>query len=243
MKGVDHLVTLRDHSFFFSALNRQSVVVDAGGNRGDFAQGIAQRFDCRVLVLEPVPELFESIPAGPNVQKFPCALTPQSGTFQFNVARNPEANSLRPLRLEEMLAAIEVHGVSLEDFMREQGLERIDLLKIDVEGAEIDLLLQAEERVLARVSQITVEFHAHTLELLSNREEETEKVGEVIARMQRLGFSVLNRSSPFYIDVLFVNRAALGVTAFGAALIQLRHQWWHRVREGIARRLKPRPAT
>jgi FkbM family methyltransferase len=243
MNMAANLVTLRDHTFFASALNRQSIVVDAGGNRGDFAQGIAQRFGCRVLVLEPVPELFESIPAGANVQKFPCALTPESGTFQLNVARNPEANSLRPLRPEEMVAAIEVRGVSLADFMREQGLEHIDLWKIDVEGAEIDILLRLEERTLSKVSQITVEFHAHTLELLSNREEETRKVREVIARLQRLGFSVLNRSSPFYIDVLFVNRTALGLSAFEAARLQFQHQWWHRVREGIARRLKPRPAA
>ncbi len=239
MNATGELTTLRDHSFFASALSAQSIVVDAGGNRGDFARGMSERFGCQVFVLEPVPELFESIAAtAPNVRKFPCALTPESGAFRFNVARNPEANSLRALRPEETVGAIEVRGVSLGDFMREQGLDRIDLLKIDVEGAEIEILLRLEESVLACVKQITVEFHAHTLELLSNREEETRKVREVIARLRMLGFFRLNRSSPFYIDVLFVNRKALGVSALRAALLKLKHEWLHRASQAIARRLK-----
>lgn len=239
MNPASELTTLRDHTFFASALNAQSIVVDAGGNRGDFARGMSERFGCRVFVLEPVPELFESIAATtPNVRKFPCALTPESGTFRFNVARNPEANSLRALRPEEAIGEIEVRGVSLGDFMREQELDRIDLLKIDVEGAEIEILLRLEERVLARVKQIAVEFHAHTPELLSNRAEETRKVREVIARLRTLGFFHLNRSSPFYIDVLFVNGPALGVSALRAALLRLQHEWLHRASQGIARRLK-----
>jgi hypothetical protein len=42
--------------------------------------------------------------------------------------------------------------------MREQGLERIDLLKMDCEGAEWDILPEAEP-VLPRIRQICMEFH------------------------------------------------------------------------------------
>ncbi len=235
-----NLTTLRDHSFLPSLLDARSTVVDAGGNRGDFSRAIAARFGCRVLVLEPLPELFDSIPTESGVTKFPWALTAASGNFPFHVARNPEANSLRPLRPEEAVGAISVRGISLDDLMREQKLERIDLLKIDVEGAEIEILLGLAENVLARIRQITVEFHAHTLELLSNRAEETQKVQEVIARLRRHGFFTVNRSSPFFIDVLFVNRAACGLSVVQAGLLKGREEWLHRASEGIARRLRAR---
>ena len=45
----------------------------------------------------------------------------------------------------------------------------MDLLKIDVEGAELDLLGCVELHVLARVNQLSVEFHKATVLAAWNR--------------------------------------------------------------------------
>ena len=52
--------------------------------------------------------------------------------------------------------AVEV--VTLESLMDHYGIDSVDLLKLDCEGAEWDIL-PAAERVLPRVRQICMEFH------------------------------------------------------------------------------------
>jgi FkbM family methyltransferase len=47
---------------------------------------------------------------------------------------------------------------TLSDTIREQGLERVDLLKVDVEGAEFDVLEGIEEHHWPRIRQIAMEI-------------------------------------------------------------------------------------
>jgi len=43
--------------------------------------------------------------------------------------------------------------------MRRCGLERIDLLKVDIEGAEAELLGETAEQWIGRVGCIVIELH------------------------------------------------------------------------------------
>jgi FkbM family methyltransferase len=52
--------------------------------------------------------------------------------------------------------------VSLDNTIPSLGLERIDLLKIDTEGAEVQVLLGAE-KTLQLVERIIIEFHSWDL--------------------------------------------------------------------------------
>ena len=54
------------------------------------------------------------------------------------------------------------------DLLRRESVERVDLLKCDVEGAEFDALLGAEVEVLRKVERIAVELHL-TSELPAGR--------------------------------------------------------------------------
>jgi hypothetical protein len=51
-----------------------------------------------------------------------------------------------------------VRLTSLQELMRAHGIEAIDLLKLDCEGAEWDILPSCAE-VLPKISQICMEFH------------------------------------------------------------------------------------
>ena len=54
--------------------------------------------------------------------------------------------------------AITVCMTTLPKLMQDYGIQRVDLLKLDCEGAEWDILPTAED-VLPRIRQICMEFH------------------------------------------------------------------------------------
>ena len=55
---------------------------------------------------------------------------------------------------------LKVEGVTLERFCKESGLEKIDFLKIDVEGSEYEILLNTDKEFFSsRVSKIALEYH------------------------------------------------------------------------------------
>ena len=47
----------------------------------------------------------------------------------------------------------------MEELLDEAGIETLDLLKMDIEGAEFEVLTMAPERWLKRVRMIMVELH------------------------------------------------------------------------------------
>jgi hypothetical protein len=91
--------------------------------------------------------------------------------------------------------------VTLAEFRRLALADRVDLLKVDIEGAEIDLFSACDDDELRGVMQITVEFHDFIYRDLR------EPVLQIRNRMADIGFWVV----PFSLDnsdVLFINRKA-----------------------------------
>jgi hypothetical protein len=77
---------------------------------------------------------------------------------------------MRPLLDRAVTLPCEV--CTLSDLIRRQSLERIDLLKIDVEGAEMEALQWIEEQDWQKIQQLAIEVapaHKDALTPLSDR--------------------------------------------------------------------------
>lgn len=193
------------HSVLQSKLHARSVVVDLGTNRGAFATAIWKAAGCKVYCAEPNPQLWEALAQHSGLSAFNVAIGPSSGWVRFNLADNDECSSLFKSTASTVSAVIECEALTLVDFLDRLGVAHIDLLKVDIEGAELDLLANIQPSVLARIDQIAVEFH--------------ESIGigtvqEVQSRIRRLednGFRVLKGSFTDFSDVLFVHPGRLGL--------------------------------
>ena len=51
--------------------------------------------------------------------------------------------------------------VALEKFCQEREIKAIDLLKVDIEGAELELFENFSIEFLEKIRQVTIEFHDH----------------------------------------------------------------------------------
>lgn len=218
---------LYGHSVLSGRLHPRSVVVDLGSNRGAFATAIWKIAGCRVYCAEPNPQLCEKLARHPALTVFNLAIGPSSGRVRFNLAENDECSSLFNPTASAVNAAIECDALTLTDLFDRIGVAHIDLLKVDIEGAELDLLTNTDPSVLARVNQIAVEFHE------SIGIGTVQDIRNIIHRLQTLGFRALKGSFTAFSDVLFVHPRRLGL---GPGWEWQAQAW--RWRNGLERRLQ-----
>lgn len=141
-------------------LDRDSVVFDVGGYVGDFAANTHDRFGCRVFVFEPVEEFFDRCQ-----RRF--AGNDDVRCFQFGLsARDEEATIYKSgdgTSLFRPGAAGDTDRIRLKSFdsvLEECGIAEVDLLKVNIEGAEYGLLeAMLASGAMARVNFLQVQFH------------------------------------------------------------------------------------
>lgn len=219
------IASICNHNFLPRLIHPNSIVLDMGANRGDFAHTMIQRYQCRVIAAEPVEELYRSIPRHSSLQVLPVALGGENRSTSMNVFEQRCASLLGSVTSDEKLTTQPVEMITLTELRRRVHAERVDILKLDIEGAEIDVFNTCSDEELQSIMQITVEFHDFLYPELG--------IGlhQILDRMHRIGFWVL----PFSLDnsnLLFINRQT-GVNPVEFACLRTIVKY----REGILRLL------
>lgn len=136
---------------FVALLDSCGTFIDVGANIGVYAL-VAAALDPqrRVHALEPVPRVFERLQANiaagaaTNVRAHALALSSRRGTLTLYVpkVRVPTAaSSLEGFR--DRAEPLPVPAMTLDEFVREQKIESVDLIKIDTEATEHEVLAGA----------------------------------------------------------------------------------------------------
>lgn len=56
---------------------------------------------------------------------------------------------------------VQVDGLTLENILHAQNIDEADLLKVDIEGAEYDLIEKTPSEILRRFKRIGMEYHGN----------------------------------------------------------------------------------
>lgn len=143
------------------------VFLDVGANTGLFClMAAAARPEAQVHAFEPSPRVFESLRA--NIRGNPCsrhvvlnrrAVAARSGATTLHVpSRTWGSASLARAGFEGLPGHLEeVEAVTLDEYVRDAHLPRVDLIKIDVEGFEADVLRGARNVLLTHRPTIVCE--------------------------------------------------------------------------------------
>jgi len=142
------------------------LILDIGANIGVVSRYLAYRFPHATLhCFEPIPgnyRMLERNLEGARATVHPYGLGAKSGKFKFDVPpgwqSNPGSFSLAR-SMTPSGAAVEAEVRAVGEVLPALGGAAIDLIKIDVEGAERDILDAFPDEVLARTTWIYGELH------------------------------------------------------------------------------------
>lgn len=135
-------------------LKKDSIVIDAGANIGTFsiyAANIATQG--QIYAFEPTPKTFgilsENISVYANAKAFNLGLGAKSGEGELVIAESSGSNTMADSGMLDS-ASVNTVGVritTVDDFVREEGLQRVDFIKMDTEGYEGKILMGAKETI------------------------------------------------------------------------------------------------
>jgi FkbM family methyltransferase len=201
--------------FYLDYLRDGMTVFDAGANVGDLTM-LFSRFvgrAGRVHAFEPSGEGFERLSAVcraaslDNVTANRLALAEREGTVRLHVYGGAHLSwtTLAARPLEDYGIAVKPAGVeevpatTVELYCERHGIGQIDLLKVDVEGAELQVMRGAERLLReGRVRCLTFEFGQTTFDMGNSPE-------AVEAFLDGVGYEVRNLVAG---DPVFPGRAS-----------------------------------
>lgn len=161
------------------------VILDAGAYIGDTTSYFLSRFpSARVIALEPNPESHaiahrNLVPYGDRVTLVRAALWTSIGRISFSGEQTGA-------RISDQ--GQEVETLTVQDCMLLSGTEHIDLLKMDIEGAEAEVIEDGVGTWLTRVKMLLLETHSPEIER------------RVISVLQHAGFSVRRYRNVWYCE-------------------------------------------
>ena len=163
----------RELAFLWLFLRDGDVVIDCGAHIGLYSRLASRivRSKGKVLALEPNPEalgflkrnLADADAAAVEIRQ--TALYRKAGEMNLYLGRDGRSGYSSLVNAGVSDLSVTVPVTTLDRLLEEAGLPRADFMKIDVEGAEVDVLAGAEESVAkGAVPLLQVEFTERNLQ-------------------------------------------------------------------------------
>ena len=161
------------------------VYYDIGANTGIFSIDAACAIrDLRVYCFEPQPKLAQNIRRSIGANRFDrvscieCLLGREDGEMALYLTSHSIHASIVPR--ETRFQKIDVRMRSLDSLVRSREIEPPDIIKIDVEGAEIEVLSAASEVLSANEPSIIFEADENLIRLNKKVEDVLSCISSVV---------------------------------------------------------------
>ncbi len=145
-------------------------IIDIGAGIGDFSIfAAAGRPQTWVYAFEPFPDSYKLLAKNlavndiKNVEAFKEAVWSEVGELVLDVSGEEplqvSSHEEEVRQIEETENTVNVPAVPLSVVFNRHGIEQVDLMKLDCEGAEYEILMAAPQAVLNRIHRIVMEYH------------------------------------------------------------------------------------
>ena len=145
-------------------INPQDTVVDIGAHIGVFSVWAAQKANLGIVYAYEASQANfkllkenKGLNHSQNLQVKNLAIFDKPGKFDFYL---PGGNGALGSLFQDQHGVKEtVTAITLEKLFDDHGLDHVDYLKLDVEGAEYPILLNCPAEILSRIKHLILEYH------------------------------------------------------------------------------------
>lgn len=155
-------------NFIYGFLKKGDTYIDVGAHIGDSSLIAASKIKTgKILACEPTPEIFDELSKNIRLNNLESLIIPIKKAISykdelayFSIENESEINHLVSSTTKN---SIQVQTTTVDSIFKEYSLESVALLKIDVEGFELEVLLGANQALRnKKISHILFEVNPKT---------------------------------------------------------------------------------
>jgi FkbM family methyltransferase len=163
LEAVMETCVNEDYTGKFYEIKKGDVIFDLGANVGSFSIYAAKK-GAKVVAFEPDPFNIKYISKNIEINNlkeriivYTDAVTEKIGTINLSISDNHACGSI--INTINTTSSIEVKTTTINKVIEELDINKIDLFKIDVEGAEYVILPSISPENYKKIKNIIGEFH------------------------------------------------------------------------------------
>ena len=139
-------------------LDATSIVLDVGGFQGQWASDLYSKYNSKIYIFEPVSAFYEKInnrfSKNLNIQAYDFGLS--GATRRELISLTGDASSV----FKKSAESEEITLTSISEWIKNEKIDRIDLIKLNIEGGEYELLEHIiNTGLIDKIDEIQVQFH------------------------------------------------------------------------------------
>lgn len=196
-----------EHNKLTNFLTKNNItIIDLGANEGFYTLKARElSSNAKIIAVEPNPSAFKTLKKNIEINKLKNiiplnkAVTSKTGKISFEVIKGQTSiggcKIYKKYRKRGELKKITVDSITLENLCKVYKIKQIDLLKMDVEGSELDILKSCKN-ILSNVKKAVIEYH---------KAQKTEKPVKNIMLQNGFRIALIDRKK-YYGDIYFVKK-------------------------------------
>jgi len=187
--GLEHH---KPNFLYMDSFTENSKIIDVGcGYEADFSVHLIEKYNLKSFGVDPTQKHISSLKeiSKKTENKFShlqLAVSSRCGTIIFNETQQNESGSIFEDHcniFNDEIKNYEVESVTIGELIKRIDVDKIEILKLDIEGAEYDLLSKVTKEELNAVNQLYVEFHHRVVKRYTANDTKT-----IVERINLLGF-------------------------------------------------------
>jgi len=150
-------------------LKKDMTIIDIGANLGYYAL-LEAKIGCRVYAIEPVAENVEALKRSialneyENIRVYQFAIGAKNGTGDMIISEYSNCHNmlLDSLNIHCPKGKTKVEIRSLDSFIKQEGIEKIDFIRMDTEGYEVEIVkgMKKAVKLMSEGAILSIEIHS-----------------------------------------------------------------------------------
>ena len=183
--NLARLILANDSEYQHQHVPNAKIIIDAGANIGATTLYLANIYPkAHIFAFEPLPDNFQLLQRNTHhladrITPIPMGLSDAPGSFTFHPSNDPRnlgGGTFCSIGCDAQ-TAISLPVTTLKEFTQQHNIDQIDLLKLDVEGAEAAVLRGTPNHLINNCHTILGELHSHEDYALLQQLQETHRIG------------------------------------------------------------------